>query len=171
MSEISLPADAVWDDLTFSEQFMLWAIRMWAQLSGDPERAHDFISPAFDRVGVDGAGASFHSFMCGVTAAARRRIEVRCPRSSEICDDERGLMHALQTCQTGRTGAAHAGLAGYVHHDAIGQVMLHASLLMRACRRGGVILRPVYGAAPATWQEISGEEHAERSVPSGITVH
>jgi hypothetical protein len=166
--ETALSSDAVWDDLTFSEQFLLWAIRMWAQLSDDPMRAHEFISPAFDRVGAEGAGALFHSFMCGVTACARRRIEVRCPRSAEICRDERGLLHVFHDCQAGASDAAYVRLASYVHGDAVPHIMLHARLLMRACAADGITLRMIEESGPVTPGDRSGDGLA---ISPGITVH
>lgn len=169
MAESGLPPDTAWEDLTFSEQFLLWAIRMWAQLSDDPVRASDFISPAFERVGAAGGGSLFHSFMCGVTASARRRIEVRCPRSSQICSDEFGLMRVLQASQRERQGNAHAQLADFVHEDAIRHVLVHASLLMRTCLRGGVVLRPVEASAAPT-RSWSDDRNTDVPPPNA-TIH
>ena len=94
---------------------------------------------------------------------------MRCPRATEICRDERGLLHALHACQRNRPDAAHVQLAAYVHEDAVRHVMTHASLLMRACLRGGVLLRP---AEETALPHPLAADHDDRiGAPRGVTIH
>jgi len=86
-------------DLSFAEQLMLWAMRLWVvgyRLNNSPD---DQLAKALRNVGIGEGRQRLEEFMVAITAGAARGIGVCCVCQKEIGEDEHLLLDVLRLSQ------------------------------------------------------------------------
>jgi hypothetical protein len=87
------------NDLSFPDQFLLWAIRLWVVGYHHQRPATTVLDRAFDFLGAPGAAALLNRAMMAVGAAGRHQIDIRPPCYRELSADERRLLEILGLAQ------------------------------------------------------------------------
>lgn len=100
--------------LGFAEQFVVWAARSWiAHLDrGGADLAH--LRHGFKLAGVEDALVPLDGLLGVVATTARRRLDFRCLRCTEVGRDEALLIDILAAIQHGRPSACRRGLDSWL---------------------------------------------------------
>lgn len=99
---MALPWPERTTDLSASERLVLHACRDWlvaVRADADPAAA---LRPPLAMHGIPDAALSVDALLGVVARAARRPIDLRCPRCEKLSEDEARLLHAAALAQRGQ---------------------------------------------------------------------
>lgn len=91
--------DAVFSELPFVDQLMLWAVRLWMRGMQDGHHDLAILGKGFELAGVPGAHTVLDGFLTIVTTSATAAVDIRAPRCGGVSADEQTLMTAMGTLQ------------------------------------------------------------------------
>ncbi len=93
------------NELRFSEQFLIWGIRVWVRSFMKEEHNLTHLRDAFKLARAEDAFLPLDGFMTIISSTSEAQIDVRCPKCAELSPDER---HFLDLCASAQhsSGAA-----------------------------------------------------------------
>lgn len=146
--------------LPFSEQFLVWAARMWVDALQNNEQSQLLLTEGFIKAGAADAQHVFDRMMWVLAAGASSTIDVRCPSCESVSPDEQRLLAVL---------AARQGFSGGDDPAALMEDVLtptgmrffttHSTALAQALSEIGMFLRP-RSARPMSDQAGAGASDA-----------
>lgn len=135
--------------LSFPNQFLLWAIRLWVAGYHQQRPAMTVLERAFAFLGAPNAAALLNRAMMAVGAAGRRQIDIRPPCYRELSADERRLLEILGLAQQTNADAYRFLLLSLIkpHERQPSEGLLRA--LARELLQAGMVLdTPAAGGRP-----------------------
>ena len=112
-------------ELSFGEQFTLWAVRCWTEAARDGVCLHPLLKEAFSRVGVASAYLALNHMLCVLAAGAQRPIVIYSRNCVPISPDEILLLGLVGDLQENRAEVVppiysiHRRNLGILHHHRI----------------------------------------------------
>lgn len=160
------PPASTFADLPFGEQFMLWAMRLWARARHHGTSDHATLRDGFKLAGAPAAHGALDGLLTVITTAATGAIDIRGPHCRDISADEHHLMNVIAGFQ--RTGAAGSDLFARRLPPTANRVgMERAKELAGALAKAGLNIRPRCPARPATKDQTP----AAPPIPGTPTFH
>ena len=86
---------AVYSELPFGEQLVLWGIRMWVRAFNQGDNNHSVLQKGFSLAGVAEAYGALDAIMDVLSQSGQGVVDIRCPCCSEISFDEHRIIGAL----------------------------------------------------------------------------
>ena len=130
-------------DLPFSEQLLLWAVRLWATGAREGTNVQETLRHAFKLAEVPDAYIAFDGFLSTISGSATVQFGSRRSKWAEISDDEHLLLGFIAAWQQGH-GKDHgtALLSSRFPLAAIYIIQGPASKLAEILKCRGLIIRP-----------------------------
>lgn len=100
--------------LSFSEQFLLWAIRNWMRASFGAEGLHAVLQDGFDHAGGSAAHRALDHFMSIVAVSARRSITIHLPNGHLVSPDEQHFLAMVADIQLDAPASVKTNLADWL---------------------------------------------------------
>ncbi len=97
-------------DLSFPEQFLVWAIRMWLRASCQSPKLFQMLGEAFQVLGLPEAGQALDKGMCILSAGTKRDLIFFGPESECLSSDEYDFIRIISAYQAKDTQQAEAVL-------------------------------------------------------------
>lgn len=155
-------------DLPFSEQLIIWAVRLWVHGAKEHVQVHSTITEGFEKAGVRGACTSLDRFMSVLAAGASDTIDVRCTKCINVSPDEHRILGVLAAWQcTGIGDDAHTLLEKILTPTGVRHAQKPACDLAQAMKFAAMLIRPRRESTTSPTAVIG---HDQNSTVSG-TIH
>ena len=133
---------AVYSELPFGEQLVLWGIRMWVRHFNQADNNHSVLQKGFSLAGVAEAYGALDAIMNVLSQSGRGVVDIRCPCSSEISFDEHRIIGALAACQYEKHYSSRDAYLSVWLPPAASQVAYwHVFELANVLKKGGLMLK------------------------------
>lgn len=86
-------------DLSFPEQFLVWAVRMWLRASCQSPKLFQMLGEAFQVLGLPEAGQALDKGMCILSAGTERDLIFFGPESECLSSDEYEFIRIISAYQ------------------------------------------------------------------------
>src|SRR5262249_23335883 len=139
------------EDLSFAEQFCVWALRAWVHNAERSSADAVPIETGFRLAKIEPALSSLTFFLRVVQAAATRPMEIRCLQCPNVSPDEELLLHAIGALQAGQYIGAQIVLHRYLPCSAVRATMWSLEAFAERLQRGNLRLQ----------MNDTGREHIE----------
>ena len=96
--------------LSFPEQFLVWAVRVWLRASCQSPKLFQMLDEAFQVLGLTEAGQAFEKGMCILSAGTKRDLIFFGPESECLSSDEYEFIRIISAYQAKDTQQAEAVL-------------------------------------------------------------
>ena len=90
-------------DLPFTEQYVLWGLRLWALGNGTGSNMASKIHEGFLRGGAPHAARSLIRIMNMIASSGYRPPQMHCGCLETVSDDENLILNAIAQCQIGNS--------------------------------------------------------------------
>ena len=132
---------AVYSELPFGEQLVLWGIRMWVRAFNQGDNNHSVLQKGFSLAGVAEAYGALDAIMDVLSQSGQGVVDIRCTCSSEISFDEHRIIGALAACQYEKHYSSRdAYLSVWLPPAASLTAYLHVFELANVLKKGGLML-------------------------------
>ena len=101
-------------DLSFSEQFVIWAIRMWMRASCQSPSLFQILGEAFQAIGLPEAGRALDKGMCILSIGTDREVMFFSPDNECLSRDECDFIRIIAAYQAKDTQQAEAFLGTWL---------------------------------------------------------
>lgn len=155
-------------DLPFSEQLVIWAVRLWVHGLKEGVEVHALLSEGFDKAKVWGGCAALDRFMSVLAAGAIDKIDVRCTRCENVSPDEHRILGVLAAWQcTGIGDDAHTLLGKILTPSGVRHAQKPACDLAQSMKFAAMLIRPRRDSSTSPTAVVG---HAPNANASG-TIH
>jgi hypothetical protein len=155
-------------ELLFGEQILLWGVRIWVSGHKNSSNIQELLRSAYSHAGVPRAHAALDTMMEMITTAGYGIMDVRCPSSSKISDDEHRLMAAIAAWQHGTVLCDGDAYLECWAKPAILRILRPvARMLAQALKEGSILIRP----RPWSLQPLIAENENAYNELQSATIH
>ena len=129
-------------DLPFSEQFLLWGIRMWAQAHNHGVNNYEVLNKGFNLAGVEDAHEPLDYIMTIFSTSGQGVININCPQCSSVTIDEHRIMGAVAAWQSDNDLLnGNAYISSWLPLTALRVIRRPACQLAETLKQGNLVIR------------------------------
>lgn len=154
-------------DLPFSEQLVIWGVRLWVHGAKEGVEIHSTLTEGFEKVNATGACAALDRFMSVLAAGAIDTIDVRCRKCLNVSPDEHRILGVLAAWQcTGIGDDAETLLSKILTPTGVRIAQKPACDLAQSMKFAAMLIRP-RRESPSSPSAVAGHDLSP-SVPGTI---
>lgn len=154
--------------LSFGGQFLLWSVRLWVHGLRHQVPTLDTIDTAYSLVGCPEGATTLTAFMTGLSAGARRKLDIRPPCFRTVSADEDRLLTLIRSLQTEAAVEPRFLIAAITRPDSHARLLPSAERLAQNLLRCGLSVQgpisvPRFAAPPLTEIDSLSSGHDDRA--------
>ncbi len=130
------------DDLRFSQQFVLWASRQWVVTGALPRWRERLLAGSFGRLGIPQAAPALGQLLSALTTAEDERVVFLRPCRSWLNEDESAYLAILAALQAGFNGIATERLGYWCRPQRLRQAYGAGRRVTALLSEAGLLLSP-----------------------------
>lgn len=165
---IQISTDMKISETPFSEQFLLWGIRMWAQAFNQGVNNYETLNEGFSLAGVKDAHEPLDYIMTIFATSGQGIININCPKCNRITIDEHRIMGAVAAWQRENDPlSGNAYISSWLPSTALRVMRRPAFQLAKTLRQGNLIIR----LRPSVCDTLFGNETSVFSHNQNRSLH
>lgn len=135
-------------DLPWGEKLLLWAFRQWVDTNKNPGGQQATLRKAFCLAGIEEGYLALDELLTVIAVSANTTINVACPRSAGVTEDEGALIGVVASLQKSDLATSSRLLACWLPPSAVRVAQTSAARLARIMTLGGLTLRSSFVMEP-----------------------
>ncbi|HAA93110.1 MAG: hypothetical protein CMM48_12450 [Rhodospirillaceae bacterium] len=114
--------EASTENLVFSEQFVLWALRLWSNGGSEIPAVQERLRGGFELAGAPDAYLGFDALMTFTESLLDVEVEIHCPQCQYLCGNEIRVLAAISAMQRDDVDTFKAMMSDWMASDAVWQL-------------------------------------------------